>query len=60
MVNHSGTLHLGAKLGPVFEANLVLVQDDLVVALWVALAPESIAMPRRIGIDEDSTLRAGF
>ena len=54
-LGHSGTLHMGAKPGFVFEAALVLLQDDLVEALRVALAPESIAMPRRIGIDEDCT-----
>lgn len=52
-LSHSGTLHLGAKPGFVFEAALVILQDDLVEAPRVALAPESIAMPRRIGIDED-------
>ena len=45
-LSHSGTSHLGAKLGFVFEAVLVILQDDLVEALRMALAPESIAMPR--------------
>lgn len=55
-LSHSGTLHLEAKPGLVFEAALVILQDDLVGAPRVALAPESIAMPRRIGIDKGCTL----
>ena len=54
-LGHCGTLHLGAKPGVVFEAALVILQDDLVEAPRVALAPESIAMPRRIGVDEGCT-----
>ena len=52
-LSHSGTLHSGAKLGLVFEAARVIWQDDVAEALRVALAPESIAMPRRIGFDEE-------
>ena len=59
-LDHSGHLHLGAKLGFVYEAALVLLEDDLVTALWVALAPESIAMPREIWIDKEPGLRNDF
>lgn len=59
-LSHSGISHLGAKLGFVFEAALVILQDDLVEALRVALASESITMPRRIGIEEDCSLWDGF
>lgn len=44
--SHSGTSHFGAKLDFVFGAALVILQVDVVEAFQVALAPESIAMPR--------------
>ena len=46
-------MHLEAQLGLIFETALVTKEVDFAAAPWVILAPESIAMPRGIGIDKE-------